>query len=57
MSGAARGAEEEVFETPDIAEDDLEQQMISAGPDSTKSANKVIQQTRLFSVYSKLRTQ
>ncbi|CAN0370568.1 unnamed protein product [Pylaiella littoralis] len=41
MPGAARGAEEEVFETPDIAEDDLERQTTTAGPGSTKPPNKV----------------
>eukprot|EP00903_Cladosiphon_okamuranus_P021395 g19665.t1 len=41
MSSTARGAEEEVFETPDFAEDDLEQ--ASAGQDSglPKAANNV----------------
>lgn len=41
MASVARGAEEEVFETPDFAEDDLKQK--TAGKDSglSKTANKV----------------
>lgn len=46
MASGARGAEEEVFETPDFAEDDLEQ--TAAGKDSgvSKTANRVRGTTR-----------
>ncbi|CAB1101166.1 unnamed protein product [Ectocarpus sp. CCAP 1310/34] len=43
MASATRGAEEEVFETPDVAEDGLEQRSEAEIPNSTlsKASNKV----------------
>lgn len=43
MASAARGAEEEVFETPDITEDGREQQAAAARSESalSKTAHKV----------------
>lgn len=48
MASAARGAEEEVFETPDFADDDLEQ--TAAGKDSglPTTANKVTTRATLL---------
>lgn len=57
MASAARGAEEEVFETPDFAEDDLEQ--TAAGKDSglSKKANKVKSTAYLYAAPPVARTQ
>ena len=41
MSSAVRGAEEEVFETPDLAEDDpLEAEMLSTGNEPFLTGNR-----------------